>query len=142
MMITAHKKTPGALTVRRSAKSNTHPLTSLLSGEVTTLRYYANSASTYSVCPRCRMDLEREYQNYCESCGQKLSWSRFRAGCLIEAHVLGPGQTEYRRKVFLHARIAGTDSRQEAAGASAPAFDPTASGTEIPSPVGQCRKMI
>lgn len=32
---------------------------------------------TYPICPRCGMPMEREYQRFCEHCGQALSWSRF-----------------------------------------------------------------
>lgn len=32
----------------------------------------------YPVCPRCDVSLEREYQAYCDRCGQALSWKGFR----------------------------------------------------------------
>lgn len=28
----------------------------------------------YPVCPRCSTTLEREYQRYCDRCGQRLDW--------------------------------------------------------------------
>ena len=28
----------------------------------------------YPVCPRCKISMEREYMNFCDRCGQKLSW--------------------------------------------------------------------
>jgi DNA-binding XRE family transcriptional regulator len=28
----------------------------------------------FSVCPRCRTTMEREFQSYCDRCGQRLSW--------------------------------------------------------------------
>jgi len=31
--------------------------------------------AAYSVCPRCGVTLEREYQQYCDRCGQRLDWS-------------------------------------------------------------------
>jgi len=31
----------------------------------------------YPVCPRCRLTMEREYQSYCDRCGQALSWKGF-----------------------------------------------------------------
>ena len=34
-------------------------------------------SSEFSVCPRCRSSLEREYQSYCDRCGQHLSWNDF-----------------------------------------------------------------
>ncbi len=33
---------------------------------------------SFAVCPRCRVSLEREYQNYCDRCGQALKWSKYR----------------------------------------------------------------
>lgn len=37
--------------------------------------------SSYPVCPRCGRTMDREYQSFCDRCGQALSWRRFgRAG--------------------------------------------------------------
>lgn len=33
--------------------------------------------NTYPVCPRCAMNLEREYMSFCDRCGQKLNWDLF-----------------------------------------------------------------
>lgn len=30
----------------------------------------------YPICPRCNSSLDREYQNYCDRCGQALDWHR------------------------------------------------------------------
>ena len=35
------------------------------------------SGETYPVCPRCRITMEREYQRYCDRCGQYLDWSNY-----------------------------------------------------------------
>ena len=35
----------------------------------------AYSNSTYPICPRCTISLEREYQAFCDRCGQKLNWN-------------------------------------------------------------------
>ena len=32
--------------------------------------------SAYFICPRCDVTMEREYQTYCDRCGQCLGWSR------------------------------------------------------------------
>lgn len=32
---------------------------------------------SFPVCPRCRVTLEREYQAFCDRCGQCLSWKNF-----------------------------------------------------------------
>lgn len=31
----------------------------------------------YPVCPQCHLPIPREFQNYCCSCGQALSWDEF-----------------------------------------------------------------
>lgn len=31
----------------------------------------------FPVCPRCKLSLDREYQNYCDRCGQCLGWRNF-----------------------------------------------------------------
>ena len=31
----------------------------------------------YPVCPRCEITLDREYQAFCDRCGQALSWELF-----------------------------------------------------------------
>ena len=35
------------------------------------------SGIAYPVCPRCRVSLDREYMNFCDRCGQRLSWQSF-----------------------------------------------------------------
>lgn len=32
---------------------------------------------TYPVCPRCGISMEREYQRFCDHCGQRLSWKDY-----------------------------------------------------------------
>ena len=34
-----------------------------------------NSDSIYYLCPRCDITMEREYQAYCDRCGQCLGWN-------------------------------------------------------------------
>ena len=31
----------------------------------------------FPICPRCRSSLEREFQSFCDRCGQALSWKHF-----------------------------------------------------------------
>lgn len=31
----------------------------------------------YPVCPRCKTTLEREYQFFCDRCGQALDWKKY-----------------------------------------------------------------
>ncbi len=33
--------------------------------------------TTYPICPRCNLSLEREYMFFCDRCGQKLNWDFF-----------------------------------------------------------------
>lgn len=37
----------------------------------------------YYLCPGCAVTLDREFQNYCDRCGQKLDWSGYRKARLI-----------------------------------------------------------
>ena len=44
--------------------------------EVTDIVCYSQEA--FAVCPRCKISLEREFQSYCDRCGQALNWRRFK----------------------------------------------------------------
>lgn len=33
-----------------------------------------NDGNTFWICPNCKSSFEREYQKYCDRCGQKLKW--------------------------------------------------------------------
>lgn len=37
----------------------------------------AYSKTTYPICPRCAVSLDREYMSFCDRCGQKLNWDLF-----------------------------------------------------------------
>lgn len=39
--------------------------------------------STYPLCPRCNLPMEREYQHFCDHCGQALSWKGFSHATVI-----------------------------------------------------------
>ena len=41
----------------------------------TAVRIYRDK-NIFSVCPRCDVCIEREYQGYCHRCGQYLDWSK------------------------------------------------------------------
>lgn len=43
---------------------------------VTEIRVFRNHEQ-FPVCPRCQLTMEREYQAFCDRCGQALDWSRF-----------------------------------------------------------------
>lgn len=35
------------------------------------------SGEAYPLCPKCGVPLDREYQHFCDRCGQRLDWSRY-----------------------------------------------------------------
>ena len=39
--------------------------------------------SAYPVCPRCHMTLDREYQAFCDRCGQALNWNLFQEAMVV-----------------------------------------------------------
>ena len=39
--------------------------------------------TTYPVCPKCQLTFEREYQEFCDRCGQKLCWKRYSKAKII-----------------------------------------------------------
>lgn len=47
--------------------------------KVTEVRCYPAplGETSYSVCPRCGITMEREYQHFCDRCGQRLDWGSF-----------------------------------------------------------------
>lgn len=42
------------------------------------------SGGTFPVCPQCGSALEREYQRYCDRCGQRLGWRDLRRAQVVE----------------------------------------------------------
>lgn len=52
---------------------------------VTHIRCYrwTHGLTGFPVCPRCTITLEREYQSYCDRCGQLLDWSNFHKATII-----------------------------------------------------------
>ena len=57
-------------TTIKSAQSYRTPM------KVTEVLLFENG-DAFSVCPRCKITLEREYQRYCDRCGQCLEWKGF-----------------------------------------------------------------
>lgn len=41
------------------------------------------SSTTFPVCPRCMSSMEREFQAFCDSCGQKLQWDDYLQATLL-----------------------------------------------------------
>ena len=42
--------------------------------EVCETVYYRKLNVYFALCPRCKVTIEREYQAFCDRCGQCLSW--------------------------------------------------------------------
>lgn len=53
--------------------------------EVRELAQYG-SGELFPVCPRCGGTMEREYQSYCDRCGQRLGWRRLRRAAVVERY--------------------------------------------------------
>lgn len=49
---------------------------------VSEIRLFRNG-DAFPVCPRCRVTLNREYQSYCDRCGQRLDWGSFHRALVI-----------------------------------------------------------
>ena len=43
------------------------------------------NGDAYPVCPRCHITMEREYQNFCDRCGQALDWDAFEGALIVLA---------------------------------------------------------
>jgi len=41
------------------------------------------SGETFPVCPQCGSAMEREYQSYCDRCGQHLSWKLYHRAAVV-----------------------------------------------------------
>lgn len=54
---------------------------------VTAVRLFRSAAgeSAYPACPRCGVTLEREYQAFCDRCGQRLDWEGFQDAAVIQS---------------------------------------------------------
>ena len=44
---------------------------------------FIRTLGTSPVCPRCKLTLDREYQRFCDRCGQRLDWSRYDKAVVI-----------------------------------------------------------
>lgn len=40
--------------------------------------------TTYYLCPRCKVTLEREFTAYCDRCGQRLSWKKYKKAVIFD----------------------------------------------------------
>ena len=44
---------------------------------VTEVVYLSRIGDSFSLCPRCRLTMDREYMHFCDRCGQRLDWTNF-----------------------------------------------------------------
>lgn len=49
---------------------------------VTQLRLLGRDGA-YPLCPQCRITMEREYQRFCDRCGQRLDWRGYKRAQII-----------------------------------------------------------
>lgn len=58
----------------------------LIAMQITHIKHtkQSNSEEYFPMCPACRTTLERDYQAYCDRCGQKLSWKNYSKAKIIE----------------------------------------------------------
>ena len=54
---------------------------------VIAVRSYRNCSHllTYPICPRCGLTMDREYQRFCDRCGQALDWKGFSMALILLA---------------------------------------------------------
>lgn len=45
--------------------------------------FFHGTYTTFPVCPRCSRSIEREYQPFCDCCGQKLAWDSYHHASLL-----------------------------------------------------------
>lgn len=38
---------------------------------------------TFPICPRCGSAMDREYQSFCDRCGQRLGWKEYRRALVV-----------------------------------------------------------
>lgn len=50
--------------------------------QVKCLRLGAHNCA-YPVCPRCSVSMDREYQAFCDRCGQRLGWKQYDSAEII-----------------------------------------------------------
>ena len=53
-----------------------------------------------AVCPRCKCTLDREYQRFCDRCGQHLLWKFFCSATVIKCQY--PVDWNYCKELFCH----------------------------------------
>ena len=52
--------------------------------EKVVLQTYNSQYSSFYICPRCKISLERDFQSYCDRCGQRLDWKDYKKAQIID----------------------------------------------------------
>ena len=39
--------------------------------------------TTYPICPQCKSTMDRDYQKYCDRCGQALDWKHYSHALIV-----------------------------------------------------------
>lgn len=78
-LCTGFEVTPNDLLLPADPASYSQPM------PVTQVRSYSfdHSRTSYPVCPKCGLTLDREYQGYCDRCGQCLDWSCYENAAVV-----------------------------------------------------------
>lgn len=82
-LCTGFQRTPNDLLIPSSTPSD---ISFRQKMPVTCVRWYpgAHGMCAFPVCPRCDITMEREYQFFCDRCGQRLDWEAFPACAGLE----------------------------------------------------------
>ncbi len=51
--------------------------------EIMSFRSAFGGYSDFYVCPACHVTLEREFMSYCDRCGQRLDWRKYKDAKVI-----------------------------------------------------------
>lgn len=51
--------------------------------QIKQLRKY--QSTSYYVCPRCNVTMDREFMRYCDRCGQRLDWKGYRKAKVVKS---------------------------------------------------------
>lgn len=52
--------------------------------EKVVIKTFTSQYSLCYICPRCKISMERDFQSYCDRCGQRLDWKDYRKAKIVE----------------------------------------------------------
>ena len=71
------KVNPKKLHEHKDKEQNYNDLASYRFPMEVTEKFSYKEKYNYPICPRCKITLEREYQSFCDRCGQALNWHNY-----------------------------------------------------------------